>query len=56
MNDALNRVKKNWFYTNLNEISVLVLTPHGFALPLLPSTNYVFNKKGYVNFLNMILL
>ena len=56
MNDALNRVKKNWFYTNLNEISVLVLRPHGFALPLLPSTNYVFNKKGYVNFLNMILL
>ena len=48
--------KKNWFYTNLNEISVFVLTLLGFALSLLPSTNYVFNKKGYVNFLNMILL
>ena len=42
MNDALNRVR---FYTNLNEISVLVLTPHGFALPLLPSTNYVLTRK-----------
>lgn len=55
MNDALNRVKKLVLYEFERNICPCPYTTC-FALPLLPSTNYIFNKKGYVDFLNMILL